>query len=91
MELSRLITTKTDLRRLGIEDLKLPASRVESALADNPGKIHMAAWSLLMTWREMYEDPVEAFNDLFTALKKCHMNILASKLLESVGIFDQGK
>ena len=69
----------------------LPESTVLSALADNPGDIHEAAYSVLSTWRKTYEDQVEAFNDLITALKKCHMNQLAAQLLESAGIFNQCK
>ena len=91
LDLSRLITSQTELRILVIKGLKLSESTVQSALTDNPGDIHAAAYFVLRTWRYWQEDQVAAFNDLVTALKKCRMNQLESKLLESVGISDKGK
>ena len=73
VELSSLITSPIDLRTLGIKGLKLPESTIQSALTDNPGAIQAAAYSVLSTWRKRYKDPVAAFNNLVTALRKCWM------------------
>ena len=91
VELSGLITTPTELTRLGVEGLKLPESKVQSAITHNPGSIRRAAYFVLSTWHKMYKDPVEAFNDLVAALKKCDMNQLASQLQAWAGILDKGK
>ena len=82
LKLSGWITSPTDLRKLGIEGLKLPESTIQSALTDNPGAIQAAAYSVLSTWRKKYEDPVAAFNNLVTALRKCWMHKFASNLTE---------
>ena len=57
VKLSRLITTETELMRLGKEGLKLHESFVQSALTDNPGDIHYAAFDVLSRWRKRYKDP----------------------------------
>ena len=81
MELSLLITSPTELRRLGVEGLKLTSSTVQEALTNNPGDIEAAAHDVLSLWRKQYEDQVEAFNDLSAALIKCGMNKQAAQLL----------
>ena len=82
--LSSLITSPIDLRTLGIKGLKLPPSIIQSTLTDNAGAIQEAAYSVLSTWRKRYKDPVAAFNDLVTALRKCRMYKFASNLTEGV-------
>ena len=73
LDLSRLIATKSDQRTLGIKGLKLPESTIQSALTDNPGDIHGAAYSVLSEWWKRQEDPVAASNALVAALKRCRM------------------
>ena len=80
VELSSLITNPTELRTLGIKGLKLPESIIQSALTDNLGAIRDAAYRVLCTWRKKYKDPVAAFNNLVTALRKCKMYKFASNL-----------
>ena len=84
LKLSGLITSPTDLRKLGIEGLKLSANKIQSALTNNPGDIQEAALSVLSDWKKSYLDRSAAFRDLVTALRKCGMNQLVSKLLENV-------
>ena len=80
VKLSSLITSPIDLRTLGIKGLKLPERTIQSALTDNPGAIQAAAYIVLSTWRKKYEDPVAAFNNLVTALRKCRMYKFALNL-----------
>ena len=82
LKLSHSITTPTELRRLGIEGLKLKSSTIQSALTNNPGDIHEAALRVLSTWRAQYRYQSEAFREIIAALKKCHMNQLALQLTE---------
>ena len=66
MGLGRLITSPAELTRLGVEGLKLPESKVQSALTYNPGNIHMAAFHVLSEWCETYKDPVVTKYDFRT-------------------------
>ena len=84
VKLSSLITSPLELRTLGIKGLKLPESTIQSTLTDNPGAIQAAAYSVLFTWRKKYPDPIAAFNDLVTALRKCLMYNFASNLTKGV-------
>ena len=80
VKLSRSITTETELRRLGIEGLRIPESNIQSALTDNRGDIRAAAYRVLSTWRKKYQDQSVAFGDLVAALEKCDMNQYTSQL-----------
>ena len=73
LDVSHLIVTRGDLRTLVIKGLKFPESTIQSALTDNPGDIHGAAYRVLSEWWKRQEDPVAASNELVTALKRCRM------------------
>ena len=81
-DLSRSITTKLALRRLGINGLELPHRIIQSALTNNQQDIRDAAFKVLSEWWKRQADPVAAFNELVTTLRKCKMKTLASNLTE---------
>ena len=80
LDVSLCICSPEDLRRLGIKGLKLPANKIDSALANKPGDIHAAAYSLLSTWRKGQKNKVTASRNLVTALRECNMNQYVSQL-----------
>ena len=79
-KLSLWISSPKDLRNLGLKGLKLPANKIDSALANKRGDIHAAAYSVLSPWRKKYEDETVAFRDLVAALRECRMNQYVSQL-----------
>ena len=81
LDLSKRITGEEELLTLGIKGLELPDFKIKSALYDNK-QIQSAAYEVLSSWRQQYENSQEAFQNLIAALVKVEMNQLAAQLQE---------
>ena len=90
-ELSKRITTESELMNLGIKGLKLRKNVIEAALYRHPKDIQDAAHDVLSEWVKRRANMVDAYQDLLTSLKHCKMNQLATDLWLLVqGTVDSG-
>ena len=90
-ELSRRITSESELVNLGINGLKLREYIIDAALFRHPKDIQDAAHDVLSEWVKRRANMVDAYQDLLTSLKHCKMNQLATDLRLLVqGTVDSG-
>ena len=90
-ELSKRITTESELMNLGINGLKLRKNIIEAALYRHPKDIQDAAHDILSEWVKRQENMVDTYQNLLTSLKHCQMNQLATDLRQlAVGAVDSG-
>ena len=79
VHLSEMITSKAQLRSLGIIGLGLKKEVVDTAL-HNHRTIEDAAYNVVSTWSLQWTHRSEAFTNLIASLRKCQMNQLANEL-----------
>ena len=82
VHLSQMITSKAQLRHLGIIGLKLKKEVVETAL-HNHRTIGDAAYNVVSMWTLQWQHRSEAFTNLIASLRKCQMNQLANELQQT--------
>ena len=63
---------------MGTKGLKLPSSVIESALTDNPGDIHGAAYKVLSDWHTQQENPT--LHEFLVAVRRSEMHHPAAEL-----------
>ena len=74
-KLSKNITSKGELRALGIRGLHMEAQQVERHLEDSKGDIVSAVFKVLMEWRTGQGDPASAYERLREGLLNSNLNI----------------
>ena len=88
-ELSRRITSESELMNLGINGLKLREYIIDAALFRHPKDIQDAAHDVLTEWVQRQSNRVDAYHSLLRCLKQCEMNQLARDLQKlAVGTID---
>ena len=83
LELSRRITSATELEDLGIMGLGLPENVIKTAVYDKK-EIQSAAYDVLSTWLKQQNNRREAYTTLHAGLKRAEMNQLAFLLKQWV-------
>ena len=90
LEIAQKITSKSELRHLGLNILKVPANKIDSALT-NERDIEEAALVVLKTWYHNQESRQEAYRNLYTELVNNRRQLWANELKQSVtGKTDSG-
>ena len=79
-ELSRRITSESELLNLGINGLKLREYITDAAVYRHPKDIQDAAHDVLKEWVKRQSNRVDAYHSLLRCLKDCEMNELARDL-----------
>ena len=74
VELSERVSTEKELRKLGVQVLKLPDYPVKTALTNNPRCIQSAAYDVLNLWSKQYRRRQDAYADLKTSLGMSRMD-----------------
>ena len=80
LELSRRITSESELLNLGINGLRLREYIIDAALFRHPKDIQDAAHYVLREWVKRQSNRVDAYHSLLKCLKQCEMNELARDL-----------
>ena len=80
LELSRRITSETELLNLGINGLRLREYVIDAAMYRHPKEIQNAAHDVLTEWVKRQSNRVDAYHSLLKCLKQCEMNELARDL-----------
>ena len=83
MELSKRITSESELMNLGIRVLKQPEFIIKTALY-NKKEIQKATYEVLSTWEKQQNSLQEAYINLHAGLKKNQMIQLAAELRQWV-------
>ena len=83
-ELSKRITSESDLMNLGIKGLKLRKNLIEAALYRHPKDIQDAAHDVLSEWMKRQPNVVDSYCTLLQYLRQCQMNQLAAYLRQLV-------
>ena len=78
-----MITSKAQLRHLGIIGLGLKKEVVDTALYNHRTNIEDAAYNVVTTWSLQWRHRSEAFTNLIASLRKCQMNQLANELQQT--------
>ena len=81
--LAKVISSKQQLRDLGLNILKVPAKTIDSAL-HNEREIENAANKVLQTWYQNQRNRQEAYKNLYTALLNNGWKLLAGELRQWV-------
>ena len=76
LRLSKKLTSVNDLRRLGIDGLRLEATKVDSCKQNNPNDIISAAYDLLTEWSKSQPNKITASKNIREALKRAEMSSL---------------
>ncbi len=82
--LAKQITSKMDLRELGAEVLKIPSSKIDAALEDNPSNIVEAAYNVLRNWRESKGTGKEAYTSILAGFLEVGWKKKAEELRQRV-------
>ena len=80
LELSRRITSQSELLNLGINGLRLRENIIDAAVYRHPQEIQNAAHDVLKEWVKRQSNRVDAYHSLLRCLKQCEMNELARDL-----------
>ena len=81
--MAQRITNKRELQHLGLNVLKVPANKIDSALT-NERDIHDAALEVLKTWYHNQESRQEAYRKLYLELVNNGRQLWANELKQSV-------
>ena len=79
-ELSKRITSESELRNLGITGLRLSKYIIHAAMTDHPRHIQDAAYDVISEWVKQQENMEVAYKTLLQCLKRCQMNQLMAEL-----------
>ena len=80
-ELSRKMTSKSDLRLIGLT-LDVDSNAIDRHMHNARYEISEAAYKVLREWRNRYEDKREAFSKMCAALRRANMGMHVGEILE---------
>ena len=80
-ELSRKMTSKSDLRLIGLT-LHVDSNAIDRHLHNERYEISEAAYKVLREWRNRFEDKREAYSKLRAGLRRANMSMYVGEILE---------
>ena len=80
VRLSERISSKGEVRNLGLKVLKLSQPDIQSALTNNQKDIQSAAYEVLQKWFRQQDSGQQALSSLFESLRENEMNSLVTEL-----------